>query len=125
METKIHSHHLHQLPKLPGKHVTKHVQPSKFASLLHSQLEQTEELKISKHAQKRMDERGIEIAEQRWTVIEGKLKEAREKGIHDSLVLMEEAALVVSVKNNTVITALDRAEASSQIFTNINGTIII
>ena len=46
-------------------------------------------------------------------------------GVTDSLVLTKEAALVVSAKNNTVITAMGRDEASSQIFTNINGTILI
>ena len=46
-------------------------------------------------------------------------------GIKESLVLLNNAALIVSAKNNTVITAMDREEAIDQIFTNINGTIIM
>jgi flagellar operon protein len=82
-------------------------------------------LKISKHAQKRLDERNISIDQNRWSQINEKVAEAKLKGINDSLVVMDEAALIVNAKNNTVITAMDRSEASSQIFTNINGTILL
>lgn len=46
-------------------------------------------------------------------------------GVKESLVLLNDAALIVSAKNNTVITAMNRKEATEQIFTNINGTIIM
>ncbi|MBM7647126.1 flagellar operon protein [Bacillus ectoiniformans] len=80
---------------------------------------------ISKHASQRLHERGILIEEQKWQTIEQKMAEAKQKGVSDSLILLQDAALVVSAKNNTVITAMNRSEASSQIFTNINGTIIL
>jgi flagellar operon protein len=82
-------------------------------------------LKISKHAQKRLAERKIEIAEEKWAMLQEKMIEAKNKGIVDSLVVMDKAALIVNTKNNTVVTAMGREEASSQIFTNINGTIIL
>ncbi|WP_374724034.1 TIGR02530 family flagellar biosynthesis protein [Calidifontibacillus erzurumensis] len=82
-------------------------------------------LKISKHAEKRLNERNIHIDEQLWNKIAEKVNEAKAKGISDSLVVTDKAALIVSTKNNTVITAMDRTEASSQIFTNINGTILL
>jgi flagellar operon protein len=53
------------------------------------------------------------------------VQEARKMGVNDSLVLLTDAALIISAKNNTVITAMGREEASSQIFTNINGTILM
>ena len=74
-------------------------------------------IKISKHAEQRI--------QQQWSQLEEKLAEAKQKGLNDSLVLMDQAALIVNAKNNTVITAMDRSEASSQIFTNINGAIIL
>ncbi|WP_078554669.1 TIGR02530 family flagellar biosynthesis protein [Bacillus alkalicellulosilyticus] len=124
MGHKIQSHQLYQLPKIPKSTVKNNKEiNSNFSTLLAAEI--NPQLKVSKHAQKRLDERGIEIGEKKWNIIEAKMKEAKEKGISDSLVIMDDAALVVSVKNNTVITALDRMEASSQIFTNINGTIII
>lgn len=88
-------------------------------------LHQESHLVISKHAQKRLDERNITIQESKWHEIQQKVTEAKSKGIRDSLVVMNNAALIVNVPNNTVITAMNRNEANSQIFTNINGTIIL
>ena len=51
--------------------------------------------------------------------------EARQKGVNQPLVLMDQAALIVSAKNATVITAMDRTEAKQQLFTNIDGTIVL
>lgn len=85
----------------------------------------TSPLKLSKHATQRLDERKIDIPPNRWREIEQKVAEAKSKGVKDSLVLMNNAALIVSTTNNTVITAMNRDEAHSQIFTNINGTILI
>lgn len=82
-------------------------------------------LVISKHASERLKQRGIHIEPQLWDKIGAKVAEAKNKGIVDSLVLTKNAALIVSAKNNTVITAMDRKEASSQIFTNINGAILV
>jgi len=39
--------------------------------------------------------------------------------------LMDQAALIVSAKNSTVITAMDRIEAKDQLFSNIDGTIVL
>jgi flagellar operon protein len=50
---------------------------------------------------------------------------ARAKGARESLVLMGELALVVSVKNNTVITAVDGANLRENVFTNIDSAVII
>ena len=89
-------------------------------------LEQTKsELKISKHAQHRLDERKIHISTEKWQEIADQVNQAKQKGITDSLVITSEATLLVSAKNNTVVTALDRHEAQSRIFTNINGTILL
>ena len=88
-------------------------------------LEKETSIVISKHAQKRLDERNISIQDSKWQEIQMKISEAKTKGIRDSLVVTNDAALIVNVPNNTVITAMNREEANSQIFTNINGTIIL
>lgn len=84
-----------------------------------------QELKVSKHASERLAERNIQISESEWQRVSEKVFEARKKGVKDSLVLMEQAALIVSAKNATVITAMDRMEAKDQLFTNIDGTILL
>ncbi|UZD14903.1 flagellar protein [Virgibacillus natechei] len=88
-------------------------------------LSEQQNLKVSKHAKQRMDERNIQLNDTQWSAITEKMGEAKGKGVTDSLVLTNEAALLVSTKNNTVVTAMDREEATSKIFTNINGTILI
>ncbi|MFZ3587917.1 TIGR02530 family flagellar biosynthesis protein [Bacillus sp. DJP31] len=119
-------HRIHQLSHHPlslqNKSMYQAPEPTvNFKDVLHEAVV----LKISKHAQQRLAERKIEIAEDSWTKLQEKMIEAKDKGIIDSLVVMDQAALIVNTKNNTVITAMGRDEANSQIFTNINGTIII
>jgi flagellar operon protein len=107
---------------LPRKQVPPHV----FAGVLQSAvIEKTNKLVVSKHAQMRLNQRNINIDQHTWTRIEEKVQEAKKMGVKESLVITQDAALIVSAKNNTVITAMDRDEASSQIFTNINGTILL
>lgn len=96
-----------------------------FSLHLQQVLHENQKLTISKHAKERLHQRDIQITDNRWQQIEEKINEAKKLGIKDSLVLLENAALIVSAKNNTVITAMDRQEAMSQIFTNINGTIVL
>ncbi|KAF0825850.1 TIGR02530 family flagellar biosynthesis protein [Cytobacillus firmus] len=105
-------------------HLTNKVQNG-FSKHLQTALENNSKLIVSKHAEQRMNQRGIEITSDRWHQIENKMHEAKKLGVNESLVLLKDAALVVSAKNNTVITAMDRQEAGTQIFTNINGTIIL
>ncbi|OIJ13160.1 hypothetical protein BKP37_11680 [Anaerobacillus alkalilacustris] len=125
MDKRIQSHHLHQLPK--PRVMTKGQGPTtkSFKDMLNAQINSEGKLKISKHAEKRLQDREITIEPSKWSQISAKVEEAKAKGVHESLVILKDATLVVSTKNNTVITALDRDESKSQIFTNINGTIII
>ncbi len=119
-------HRIHQVPKhalqFPNTVQPKQKQPkTNFNDILAEE----SKLKISKHASSRLKERNIEITDQLWQTIGEKVQEARHKGVTDSLVVLNETALLVSAKNNTVVTALDRKESTDRIFTNINGTILI
>jgi flagellar operon protein len=96
-----------------------------FSLHLQSAIQSKSRLTLSKHASERLQQRGIDISAERWNKIEEKVKQAKDKGVSDSLVLLKDAALIVSAKNNTVITAMGRQEAEEQIFTNINGTIVM
>lgn len=125
---KINFQHLPSSPITinHGKRVSaQQISRNSFAHHLQTAIQQKNELTLSKHAQKRLQERAINIDPKSWGEMEEKVLEAKKMGITDSLVLLKDAALIVSAKNNTVITAMNRAEASSQIFTNINGTIIL
>lgn len=101
------------------------VNQNSFSLHLQQAIEANSKLTLSKHAKERLEQRDIHINENRWAQIEQKVNEAKKMGVKESLVLLNDAALIVSAKNNTVITAMDRHEATAQIFTNINGTIVM
>lgn len=107
--------------KMQGKQPVKET----FSKHLDSAIQSGSQLVVSKHAQERLQQRNIQISSDCWAKIEEKISQAKKMGVNESLVLIQDAALIVSAKNQTVITALDREEASSQIFTNINGTIVL
>lgn len=96
-----------------------------FQQLLNREIDQQTTLKVSKHAESRLRERGITIQPETWVKIESGIQQAKNKGVSDALIITNETAMVVSAKNKTVITAMDRTESNVQIFTNINGTILI
>lgn len=88
-------------------------------------LENKFELTMSKHASERLSNRNIQVTQEQWQQISRKLTEADKKGITEAVVIDDGMALVVSVKNRTIVTAMSRNEASNHIFSNINGTILL
>jgi flagellar operon protein len=110
-------------PALLPKRTNRSEGKNSFQSMLDKELAPA--LTISKHAQRRLEDRNIEITDASWNKISEKIKEAEKKGVKDSLVILKDVTLVVNAPNNTVITALGRNETHSQIFTNINGAIVI
>jgi flagellar operon protein len=86
---------------------------------------QVSELKFSKHASNRLAERNIQLTNEQMERLKEGTGKAGEKGIQESLVLMDQLAFIVNVPSNTVITAMDQSETSTNIFTNIDGAVII
>jgi flagellar operon protein len=97
--------------------------PTKTASGFESVLDAR--LKLSGHAQTRMASRNIELDQAAWERVLGGVEKAAQKGARDSLVLVDDAALVISVKNRTVITMVDRANLKENVFTNIDSAVIV
>lgn len=93
--------------------------------LKNKQTEADSQLKFSKHAASRLNDRQIDLTPDQMERLENGTKKASEKGINESLVLIDQLAFIVSVKNNTVITAMDSKEATDNIFTNIDGAVIM
>jgi flagellar operon protein len=81
-------------------------------------------LKVSAHAAQRLQERQIKMDPATWAKVSRAVDQAEAKGLEDALVLTGEGAFIVSVKNRTVITALDRGSAQGNVFTNIDGAVI-
>ena len=89
------------------------------------QTQQASEVKFSKHASNRLSDRNIELTAQQLERLNDGARKAEAKGIKESLVLVDELAFIVNTKNNTVITAMDQTETNDNIFTNIDGAVII
>jgi flagellar operon protein len=83
---------------------------------------QAQELRFSKHASERLETRNINITDSQKVRLEDATVKAKEKGINESLVMVDNLAFIVNVKSNTVVTAVNDMEQG--IFTNIDGAII-
>jgi len=82
-------------------------------------------LKFSNHAVDRMQARGIRFSPEQMTKLEGAIGKAEAKGAKNTLLLTDEAALIVSVKDKTVVTVMDKANLKENVFTNIDSTVMI
>jgi len=88
-------------------------------------LDQTKEIRFSQHAQDRLKARNITFSQDQLQQLEGAVNSVAQKGGRESLVMMGDAALVVSVKNRTVVTAMDRSQMQGNVFTNIDSAVVI
>ena len=82
-------------------------------------------VKFSRHAAKRIEMRGVELSDSDMNRLNNAVERMAEKGVRDALIWMKQTALVVSVKNRTVITAVDEESAKENIFTNIDSAAIL
>lgn len=100
-----------------------------FNSVLKEKLFQNQEtpavLKFSKHAAHRLVDRNITLSETQMERLSNGARKAGEKGIQDSLVIVDELAFIVNIPNKTVVTAMDQTETDENVFTNIDGAVII
>ncbi|MCI7107986.1 MAG: flagellar protein [Lachnospiraceae bacterium] len=87
--------------------------------------QQQSKLKFSKHAMQRLESRNISLSDEQNARLEDGVKQAGDKGINESLVLVDSLAFIVNVPNKTVVTAMDQTETDTNIFTNIDGAVIM
>jgi len=82
-------------------------------------------VKFSKHASQRLESRNISLSDEQSARLENGVKQASDKGINESLVLVDSLAFIVNVPNRTVVTAMEQTETNSNVFTNIDGAVIM
>ena len=95
------------------------------SSLKTSQTDTTQELKFSKHASERLTDRNISLTDEQLQRLEDGAQKASSKGIKESLVLLDNLAFIVNTKNKTVVTAMNQSSDEENIYTNIDGAVII
>lgn len=114
-----------RISKAPKAESTRTTEGISFSEVLKQKTAGAEEtLKLSKHAAGRLNDRGIRLTGEQWERLEGGARKAQQKGIKDSLVIVDELAFIVNVPNQTVITAMDSTQTDENVFTNINGAVI-
>jgi len=82
-------------------------------------------LKLSNHAKTRLQSRELNLDQEKWERVLGGIDKAAAKGAKESLVMVDDVALVVSVRNRTVITAVSQQQLKDNVFTNIDSAVIV
>lgn len=98
-------------------------QATPFSKILEEKLP-TQGIKFSQHAQERLKSRGITLSDADMKKLEGAVDSVAQKGGKESLVMLGDAAFVVSVKNRTVVTAMDKTQLQGNVFTNIDSAVL-
>lgn len=98
---------------------------SSFKDILTSKIKGQPKISFSKHAQNRINSRSIAISTAEINKLQHGIEKARNKGARDSLVMVNNVAYIVSVENNTVITAVDEKNMEDNVFTNIDSAVFM
>lgn len=99
--------------------------PASFKEMFSRELANSRGLNFSKHAHERMFSRGIELSSERINQIADAVDKAQTKGSKETLILAEEAAFIVAVKDRTVITVFDRDNLREGVVTSIDSAVIL
>ncbi|MBM7854216.1 flagellar operon protein [Desulfohalotomaculum tongense] len=98
---------------------------SSFAELLREKTARQQPVKLSAHAQKRLQQRNIVLGAAEMAKISRAMQRAETKGAKDSLLMYGDLALIANIKNKTVVTAVDGHSLKDYVFTNIDSAVII
>jgi len=90
-----------------------------------SKIQSGEGVKFSKHALDRLNSRNIALSEEEIGRISNGMDKAKSKGVRDALIMMDNKVFVASVSNKTIITAAMDEQLKENVFTNIDGAVIV
>lgn len=96
-----------------------------FEQALQKELVKGPGLTFSAHAEKRLKDRNIVLAAEDLSKLDQAVSRAEAKGARESLILYGELVLIASIKNRTVVTALDGKAAVEHVYTNIDSAVIV
>lgn len=96
-----------------------------FGDMLQEQLQKNAGLQFSKHAQERIEKRGVQVTSTLMDSLNTAVEKARAKGAKDVVIIGENEAFIVNVPNNIVVTAMQGTDMKENIFTNIDSAMIL
>lgn len=94
-----------------------------FSNLLKEKINKPVGFTISKHAAERMENSNMNPSDMKK--INEAINMATEKGVKNCLIVYRDVAMITSVENRTVITAVDKSRAKDNVFTNIDSVILL
>lgn len=100
------------------------IQGPSFNDVL-NRLKSGDQVKFSKHAIDRLNARNIELSDDELNRINGGVDKAKSKGVREALIMMDNKVFVASVQNKTIITAAMDEQLKENVFTNIDGAVIV
>ncbi len=96
-----------------------------FGQVLDRIQKPSEDIVFSKHALTRMDNRSMELTNAELEKLKTAINKAEDKGVRDALILVGDKAFIASIKNKTIITTLNKEQLKDNVFTNIDGAVIV
>ncbi|MBN2258992.1 MAG: flagellar biosynthesis protein [Clostridiales bacterium] len=127
MINKINNQNIHSVEKNSQKAGNQKIDRNsvRFQQLYQQELADDKTIKISAHARQRLEQRNIQLSEKDMQALNRGMQKAEEKGSKESLLLYKDLAFVASVRNRTLITAVNQNETKENVFTNIDSAVII
>ncbi len=98
---------------------------TRFADILGETMEASRAVRVSAHAAQRLRTRGVELSAEDLARVGETLDQLAGKGGKEALVLLGDVALVASVPNRTIITAVDTSDGNASIFTHIDSAAVL
>ena len=116
-----------ELPRPIGDAASKRPEGARQAESFEDALESARfgDVKISKHAKQRLKERDIELTQDSVQRLRDGINTAGRKGMKNALIIIDENLFVVNVPNRTVVTGTQKQACQENVFTNINGALLI
>ena len=98
---------------------------SQFADIMSEKIRTSSEVEFSKHALSRVVSRDVDLTSQQIERLNHGAHLARSKGLNNSLILVDQIAFVVNLNQNKVITTINDQGLKDNVFTNIDGAVIV
>ena len=96
-----------------------------FRQILDNIKSKDDEIKFSKHATERLNSRNLNLSIDDMNRLKSAINKAESKGVNDALILMDDIAFIANIHNKVIITTVNREQLKNNIFTNIDGAVII
>jgi len=97
--------------------------PAPVAQSFEHLLDEAKQVKFSNHAQKRLEVRSIEMDPSSINRLSSAVDKAEAHGAKESLILMDDLAFVVNVRERMVVTTVDMNRRKEGVFTQIDTVV--